>query len=285
MVETRMADVAPKEEFLDGAGGVKIFVRSWRPAASPRGVIVISHGFNSHSGQYAWAAQQFVSKGFAVYAADLRGRGKSEGERFLVGKVGEYLGDVDLAVKLAKAREPGLPVFMLGHSAGGVVACTYALEHQSELAGLICESFAYRVPAPDFALDTLSWVGSWAPKLGVLKLKNKDFTRDQTALATLNADPLIANETQPAATLRALWQADKKLQASFPKITLPVLILHGSEDKATVPAGSKFFHDTAGSKDKTLKIYDGHFHDLLADTGKEGVMADIQAWIDGHMPG
>ncbi|RYG36506.1 MAG: alpha/beta hydrolase [Burkholderiales bacterium] len=280
-----MADVIPKEEFLDGAGGVKIFIRSWRPASSPRGVIVISHGFNSHSGQYAWAAQQFVTKGFAVYAADLRGRGKSEGERFFVSKIDEYLGDVDLAVKLAKAREPDLPVFMLGHSAGGVIACTWALAHQTELAGLICESFAYRVPAPELALDTISWIGTWAPKLGVLKLKNAHFTRDGATLATLNADPLITNETQPAATVRALWQADKHLKASFPKLNLPVLILHGSLDKATVPAGSQFFHDTAGSKDKTLKIYDGHFHDLLADTGKEGVMADIQAWINGHMSG
>lgn len=279
-----MADVIPKEEFLDGAGGVKIFIRSWRPASSPRGVIVISHGFNSHSGQYAWAAQQFVAKGFAVYAADLRGRGKSEGERFFVTKIDDYLGDVDLAVKMAKTREPGLPVFLLGHSAGGVIACTYALAHQTELAGLICESFAFRVPAPELALDTISWIGTWAPKLGVLKLKNADFTRDGAALATLNADPLIANETQPAATVRALWQADKHLKASFPKLTLPVLILHGSLDKATAPAGSQFFHDTAVSKDKTLKIYDGHFHDLLADTGKEGVMADIQGWIDGHMP-
>ncbi len=279
-----MADVAPKEEFLEGARGLKIFLRSWRPEAKPRGVIVISHGFNSHSGQYAWTAQQLVSKGFAVYAADLRGRGKSEGERFFVQKVGDYLGDVGLAVKAAKAREPGLPVFMLGHSAGGVIACTYALEHQSELAGLICESFAFRVPAPDFALDTLSWIGSWAPRLGVLKLKNQDFTRDAAALAVLNADPLIANETQPATTLRALWTADKRLKADFPKITLPVLIIHGSQDKATVPAGSQFFHQTAGSKDKTLTIYEGHFHDLLADTGKEGVMADIQAWIDKRVP-
>ncbi|RYG33063.1 MAG: alpha/beta hydrolase, partial [Burkholderiales bacterium] len=92
------ADTNPKEEFLDGKGGVKIFIRSWRPASAPRGVIVISHGFNSHSGQYAWAAQQFVARGFAVYAADLRGRGKSEGERFFVANIDEYLGDVDLAV-------------------------------------------------------------------------------------------------------------------------------------------------------------------------------------------
>ena len=193
----------------------------------PRGAIVINHGFNSHSGQDAWAARQYVSKAFAVYAADLRGRSKPDGQRFLVGKVGEYLGDVDLAVKLAKTREPGLPIFMLSHSAGGVVACTYVLEHPSELTDLICESFAYRVPARDFALSALSSIGSWAPKLGALKLKYKDITRDQAAFATLNADPLIANETQPAATLRELWQADKKLQASFPNITLPAPILNG----------------------------------------------------------
>ncbi|MFT3725564.1 MAG: alpha/beta hydrolase [Hyphomonadaceae bacterium] len=279
-----MADVTPVEEFLESSGGVKIFLRSWRPARPPRGVIVISHGFNSHSGQYDWAAQQFVAKGFAVYAADLRGRGKSEGERFHVRQMGDYVTDMSLAMKTAKAREPGLPIFLLGHSAGGVVACTYALDHQQELAGLICESFAYRVPAPDFALNLLSWIGSWAPKLGVLKLNNAFFTRDPAALAKMNADPFITNETQTAATVRALWAADKRLKVSFPKITLPLMIIHGSEDKATVPAGSEFFHKTAGSKDKTLKIYNGHFHDLLADTGKEGVLADIQAWIDAHMP-
>lgn len=138
--------------------------------------------------------------------------------------------------------------------------------------------------APRLALDTITWIGSFAPNLGVLKLQNKDFTRDKAALAVLDADPLISNETQPAETVGALWKVDKRLEASFPEITLSILILHGSQDKATVPAGSEFFHKTVGSKDKTLKIYDGHFHDLLADTGKERVMAHVQAWIDGHVP-
>jgi esterase/lipase len=90
---------------------------------------------------------------------------------------------------------------------------------------------------------------------------------------------LTKNETQPARTVAALWATDKRLKTSFPQITIPLFIIHGSLDKATVPAGSRFFADTAGSKDKTLKIYDGYFHDLLADTGKEGVMADILEWI------
>ncbi len=272
------------EEMLDGAGGVKIFLRSWKPAAKARGVVVISHGFNSHSGQYQWVADQLTASGLAVYAPDLRGRGKSEGPRFYVEKSGDYVSDVGLAVKTAKSREPGLPVFMLGHSAGGVVACTYVLDNPNELAGLICESFAFRLPAPEPAVNLLSWIGSIAPKAGVLKLNNAFFSRDPKVVAAMNADPLIANETQAAATVRALWHADKRLKTDFPKITLPVLIIHGSEDKATVPAGSQFFHDTAGSKDKALKIYQGHYHDLLNDVGKEEVMADIKAWLDKHLP-
>ena len=89
---------------------------------------------------------------------------------------------------------------------------------------------------------------------------------------------------QPAITVAALVRADERLKREFPRITLPVFIMHGTVDKATVPSGSQFFYDTAGSKDKTLKLYEGHFHDLLNDLGKEGVMADIKAWIEKRLP-
>ncbi|MGH9253279.1 MAG: alpha/beta fold hydrolase [Vicinamibacterales bacterium] len=175
-----------KEESIGGAGGLKIFVRSWRPVSKPRAVVVICHGVNSHSGQYVWVAQQFVASGLAVYALDLRGRGQSDGERFYVDNVADYVSDVAALVKLAKSREPGVPVFLLGHSAGGVVSCTYALEHQAELTGLICESFAYQVPAPDFALAAIKGLSYVAPRLPVLKLRNKDFSRDPKAVQALN---------------------------------------------------------------------------------------------------
>jgi len=269
-----------KEERIDGVGGIKIFMRSWRPASPPRAVVVICHGVNSHGGQYLWAAEQFVSRGLAVYAVDLRGRGRSDGRRFYVDDISEYVSDVAAVIRIAKAREPGLRVFLLGHSAGGVVSCTYALDNQSELAGLICESFAFKVPAPDFALAIIKGLSYLAPRLPVLKLKNKDFTRDPKAVQALNDDPFTANEIQPAKTVAALVRADERLKKEFPRIMLPVFILHGTVDKATVPSGSRFFYETAGSKDKTLQMYEGHFHDLLNDFGKEKVMADIQSWID-----
>jgi alpha-beta hydrolase superfamily lysophospholipase len=240
---------------------------------------------NSHGGQHARTAEQLAAQGFAVFAVDLRGRGVSEGERFFVEDLAESVSDVRGLISIAKERHPGLPVYLLGHSAGGVVSCTYALDYPDEIDGVICESFAFQVPAPGFVLSAIKGLSHIAPRLGVLTLHMKDFTRDPAALAMLDADPLTKNETQPAATVAALVRADERLHDSFEQITLPVLILHGTEDKATVCHGSEYFHEHAGSADKTLKIYEGHYHDLLNDIGKEEVLADILGWIEARLPG
>lgn len=263
--------------------GVRIHLRSWMPEGGARAVVVICHGVNSHGGQHAWTAGQLAARGFAVFALDLRGRGKSEGERFFVEDVADYVADVAGAIAIARARHPGLPLYLLGHSAGGVVACTYTLDHQDEIDGLICESFAFQVPAPGFVLSAIKGLSHIAPRLGVLTLHMKDFTRDPDALAALMADPLTKGETQPAATVAALVRADERLHDSFGQITLPVLILHGTADKATVCRGSEYFHAHAGSADKTLRLYEGHYHDLLNDIGKEAVLADIAGWIEARL--
>ena len=271
-----------KEDVFEGVGGLKIFTRAWRPE-KPSAVVVIVHGFNSHSGYYGWVANQLVARGLAAYALDLRGRGKSEGERFYVEKFADYVDDVATLVRIAKEREPGRPVFVLGHSAGGVVACVYALDHQAEISGLICESFAHEVPAPDFALSVLKGLSHLAPHTHVLKLKNEDFSRDPKIVEAMNKDPLIANESQPTQTVAEMVRADERLKKEFALIKLPVLILHGTKDKATKPSGSQRFYDNTGSGDKTLKLYEGYFHDLLNDTVKEVVMGDIGKWLSGHI--
>src|SRR3954465_10757041 len=281
---THVLTPTAREETVPGSSGLNIFVRSWRPSGSARAVIVICHGLNAHSGQYQWVGEQFAAVGLAVYALDLRGRGRSDGERFYVEKFADYVSDVATVVALAKAREPGLPAYLLGHSAGGVVSCIYTLEHQSALAGLICESFAFQIPAPDFAIAVLKGLSHLAPHAHVVKLKNEDFSRDPDVVRAMNNDPLIAHEVQPTRTAAEMARADERLKREFPLITLPVLILHGTLDKATKPSGSQRFYDLAGSTDKTLKLYEGHFHDLLNDFDKEAVMTDIQHWLDAHIP-
>lgn len=245
---------------------------------------MIVHGFNSHSGYYRWVAEQLVRANVSVYALDLRGRGRSDGERFYVETFSDYVSDVRIVVSLAKVREPTLPVFLLGHSAGGVVSCLFALDHQPELAGLICESFAFRVPAPQFALAVLKGLSHVAPHAHVLKLNNEDFSRDPRVVQSMNADALIAHESQPTQTIAEMVRADERLKLDFPLITLPVLILHGTGDRAAKATGSQLFYDTVGSRDKTLKLYEGYFHDLLNDVGRDTVMADIRDWIGARLP-
>jgi alpha-beta hydrolase superfamily lysophospholipase len=229
-------------------------------------------------------AEQLLATGLAVYAVDLRGRGNSDGERFYVDNFEDYVKDVEAVVKVARSRESGLPFFLLGHSAGGVVSCLYVLDHPGEAAGLICESFAHELPAPGFALAVFKGLGHLAPHARILHLPNENFSRDPKVVEAMNADPLIAHETQPTRTLAALVRADERLKNEFPQITLPVLILHGSLDKAAKPSGSQHFYDRAGSADKSLKTYEGGFHDLLNDADKGAVMQDIQNWISARLP-
>jgi alpha-beta hydrolase superfamily lysophospholipase len=246
--------------------------------------MVLIHGFNAHSGYMAWPGEQFAARGLAVYALDLRGRGESEGERFYVEKFSDYLTDVNTLVSQARSEHPRLPIYVLGHSAGGVIAASYVFEHQHEIAGLVCESFAFDVGLPHLVQLALEGVGHLAPHVHVFSLHNEDFSRDPDAVARMNNDPLIAKESQPAETAAEMLKAAERLKANMPTFTVPVLIIHGTADKATRPAGSQYFHDHAGSADKTLRLYDGHFHDLLNDVDKEKVMSDVQAWLDARIP-
>ncbi|AYB30911.1 alpha/beta hydrolase [Chryseolinea soli] len=270
----------PLTATFDVSNGQKVFYRHWKSAGSPKAVVVIVHGFNSHSGYYQWTADQLVDSGYETYALDLRGRGNSDGERFYIADMNEFVDDVDQLVSVVKAAQPDLPVFVLGHSAGGVLSCLYMLAHQDRVNGFICESFAYQVPAPDFAIAVLKGLSHLAPHAHVLKLKNEDFSRDAAVVEAMNNDPLIAHEVQPTRTVQQLAVADERLKKEFSTIQIPLFIIHGSEDKATRPSGSEFFYKQASSTDKTLKIYEGHYHDMLNDLDKEVVMGDILDWLN-----
>jgi alpha-beta hydrolase superfamily lysophospholipase len=271
------------ETWLDGTGG-RIFTRHWEPAGDPKASLVICHGVNSHGGQYVRAGEDFASRGFAVTALDLRGRGKSDGERFYAESIDEYVSDLSNAIEFARSKHPELPLYLLGHSAGGVTSVAYSLDYQDRISGLICESFAFRVFAPNFALKLLEGASHVLPHAHVLKLKMEDFSRDPEWVATLNADPLTLDETQPVSTVAAFARAGERFEREFGRITLPVLIIHGTADKATRPDGSEQFFREAGSADKTLKLYEGHYHDLLNDFGREQVLNDIVGWIEERLP-
>ena len=280
---TTKTSTGVREDDIRGVTGLKLHMRTWPAQGAARAAIMIVPGFNSHSGYYDGVGSLLSGRGFDVFAIDLRGRGESDGERFYVETFDDYVSDVGSMAEVVRSERANLPVFLLGHSAGGVVACLYAVEHQSELAGLICESFAFRVPAPDFALAALKGLSHIAPHAHVLRLKNEDFSRDPAIVTRMNADPLIAHETQPTRTIAAMVRADERLAEAFPGIRLPLLILHGTADRAARPEGSRQFLEHAGSSDKTLKLYEGGFHDPLNDIDREVVAADILTWLEARL--
>ncbi|PZF71261.1 alpha/beta hydrolase [Taibaiella soli] len=270
----------PQTNTFASEDGMKVFYRNWKATGQPKAQVVIAHGFNSHSAYYQWTAEQLAAQNYEVYAIDFPGRGNSDGERYYIGDYNAFVTELNKLVDIAQAANPGLPVFLLGHSAGGVLSAIYALGNQNKLKGFICESFAFQVPAPDFALAVLKGISHVFPHAHVVKLKNEDFSRNPDVVAFMNNDPLIAHEVQPTKTMQQLVLADERIKAEAASVNLPLLILHGTADKATKPSGSQYFHDNASSGDKTLKFYEGHYHDLLNDIDKEVVMNDIVGWLN-----
>jgi alpha-beta hydrolase superfamily lysophospholipase len=278
---TNTLTTASSEAWLEGAAG-RLFVRHWPAQGAAIASLVICHGFNAHSGHYARAAEVFAQRGIAVTALDLRGRGQSAGERYYVEAFDDYAADLALAVDYAQKLAPDLPLFALGHSAGGVIAVTYAIGRQASLAGLIVESWAYRLPAPDLALQLLRGASHITPHVHVLRLKREDFSRDPAWLSVLADDPFVRDEVQPVETVAALARAGKGLADHLDRLTLPILVLHGTADRAALPDGSQDLFDAARSEDKTLRLYNGHHHDLLNDLDRDRVVNDIGNWIVGH---
>ncbi len=277
-----MTDITPKSSSFASTDGLNVFYRNWK-TTDPKAIVVFAHGFNSHSGYFQWAAEQLNKEHLEVYALDWQGRGNSDGERYYIADFNAFVKDLDHMVEIAKTEHPDLQVFLMGHSAGGVLSAVYTLDHQHKLSGFICESFAFQVPAPEFALAVLKGLSHVFPHAHVLKLKNEDFSRDKVVVDFMNHDPLIANEVQPTKTVQQLVLADERLKSEMATVNIPLLILHGTADKATKPAGSQFFFDNASSSDKTLKFYKDHYHDLLNDLEKEVVMGDVISWLNTHV--
>jgi acylglycerol lipase len=276
-------DIEHEENMSEASDGIQLFNQYWRPQ-NPKAVLIIVHGLKDHSTRYASLAEQLVSHGYTVCSLDLRGHGKSEGERAFVNSFDDYLRDLDLFYDKVRRGEPGKPVFLFGHSMGGAIALLFTLSRNPEIRGLVLSAPALKVPSDVSPL--LVWftkrLGLIAPKRPIFKLDNKFFTRDVQALAAMNSDPLIYNKPHPARTAAELLRAIQRIQKTMSSLTIPVILMHGTADQITNPDGSRQLNQAALAKDKTMKLYEGHFHDLLHDLNNSDVASDLIQWLDNH---
>lgn len=267
--------------------GRTLYKRAWLPDGAAKATLAIVHGYAEHSGRYARAGAFFSSRGYAVHAFDLRGHGRSEGERVIVRSFNEYLDDLDAFLALIREREGEKPLFLLGHSMGGAVVALAAVTRRPAVAGFVLTGAAIKPPAGwgprRIVVEMFVLLGRLLPKLRLTKLDAATVSRDPAVVADYDADPLNYRGKIPLCMLRAMVRSTRVIAKRAPTITAPLLILHGSADQLADPEGGHALYERASSVDKTWKLYEGLYHEILNEPEQDLVMRDIATWLDAHV--
>lgn len=266
-----------------GAAGGSVFWQRWEPAKMT-GVVVLSHGLAEHSGRYAHVAARLNEAGYACYAIDHWGHGRSEGTRANVERFALVTSDLDALLTKSRGEHPGMPVFLLGHSMGGLLALDYVVTHgESGLAGLLLSGPVVDTSAGSAAQRAAAgFLSRYAPNLGVMALDSTAVSRDPEEVRKYVEDSLNYHGKIRARTGAEILLAVDRVVKGLPGLSLPLLVMHGTLDRLAPPAGSKLVAEKAGSKDKTLKLYDGLFHEIFNEPERDTVLNDVVAWLDAH---
>ena len=277
---------ASTTDWFSGPGECRLLLRSLRPQR-PRAVLAIVHGLGEHSGRYQALAEALVGHQLAYYSFDLRGHGQSDGLRGDVQNFGDYLNDVDAFLNVVRQREPALPVFLMGHSLGGVIAVFYALAHQAELAGLIVASAPFQLFSPPgpLSLAGARFLSAIAPRIKISNDLDPAHLSNNPALAAeYLADPLIERQvTVKWAT--EFFSTYQKAAERARELLLPVLVLHGEVDEIADVAGARAFYQGVGSMDKSLHTFPGLRHELYSELpeNRVDVFATLLRWLDARL--
>ena len=257
------------ESSFRGLKDFKIYYQKWLPEGDPKAVLLIAHGFAEHSGRYGNVVNHFVPKGYAVYALDHRGHGRSDGERVQVDDFHDYVADLKTFFNQVRRENPGKKIFLIGHSMGSVISLAYTLEYQDELAGLVTS-------------------GGGIPKAGDPPMPPRPtgeplptamLSRDPAVIEAYVNDPLVYRG--PVPDNHSMGSMMRTLTGEVQNIKLPVLIMAGNGGPDG--ARSQVLFQYIGSEDKTLKLYDGLLHEIFNEPEYPQVMADMAAWLDSRI--
>lgn len=240
----------------------------------PRYVALLVHGYGEHTGRYEEVAGVLTGHGAAVYAPDHTGHGRSDGERVVVEDFEDVVTDVHAVADLARAGHPGLPVVMVGHSMGGLIASRYAQRHPGELTALVLSG-----PV----------IGDWELPRRLLALEEipdtpispASLSRDPAVGAAYAADPLVWHGPMKRPTLRAFVRTLETVAEGGDVGPLPLLWVHGDDDRLVPLPGSRVGVEPLSGGDLTVRIYPGARHEVFNETNRAEVFADVTRFLDG----
>jgi acylglycerol lipase len=262
-----------------------IYYQSWLPDEEPKAVLVLVHGLAEHCGRYMNVVNHFVPLGYAIYGLDHIGHGKSDGTRVYVDRFFDFVDTLKTFVDMVKAWQPHTPCFMVGHSMGGLISAAYLLAHQADLDGAVLSAPAIKVP--DEVSSTTIMAGkllsSVAPKFGVLQLDMEGVSQDPAVVEAYVNDPLVHSGKTTARLSAEMLKTMQLVASEAGSITLPILILQGTVDKLVDPEGAQILYDAVSSQDKTLEFYEGFYHEVFNEPGRNEVLGDVQTWLDARV--
>jgi alpha-beta hydrolase superfamily lysophospholipase len=274
------------EGWFQGQRNIRLFHRSWAPDGNVRAVLLIVHGLFEHSSRYAGLADYCVSQGFAVCSYDQRGHGKSGGLRGYVNKFSDFIFDLAAYYRLVRSTFPYQRIFMLGHSIGGTIATAYAADHQEDLSGLILSAPTIKpgVSVTSFSIFSARILSVLLPKLGISPIDASAISRDPGIVEAYRNDPLVYHgKIRARLGAELIDTMQKLLPVKMGKIELPILVMHGALDRLSNPEGCSLLYESVKSKDKTLKSYEGFYHEIFNEPERSRVFTDMGQWIISHL--
>ncbi len=277
---------AHREGRFAGSAGVQLFYRAWLPEEGRRSAVLVNlHGLGDHSGLYPTLASHFPAHGIAVYAYDMRGNGRSPGQRAYVRSWDEYGGDLHAFVELVRERERGAPLFLLGNSLGGLVVLDYALHRPGHLAGVALAAPPLgKLGVPPVLMALGRVMSRIIPRFSLrVGMDLTGLARDPAVVQAVVSDPLF-HRRGTARLSTEVTAAIARVQALAGSLSVPLLILHGSADRMVPPDGSREFFSKVSFPDREFREYPGAYHGLFVDIGYQQVLADLEHWIEARTP-
>lgn len=269
----------------EARGSSRLYRQSWLPDGDTRGAALLVHGLGEHSSRYGHVASSLTERGFALHAMDHYGHGKSDGHGGHVPRFSVFMDGVTALLDDVRKTAGDLPLFLIGHSMGGLIAARFLLtgQHEFRAAALSGPAFRSDEAPPAIVLWLNRLLSALVPTLPMITLDPTLVSRDRAVVEAYVGDPLVHHGKLTSRLIAEMANAMDDTLARAAEVTLPLLIMHGEADKLTAPAGSAEFHAAAGSADKTLKLYPRLFHEIFNEPERDTVLADLGTWLEAHL--